>query len=180
MRVAATLPSVTGYVTSYVTGVMTGVVTGVDPSLETPFEFGGDNSPPLFCRREQGGRSGTRGCWDLSMLSQARLVAAFDDTFHHLRMPAAALPGLDAALVQRMLDDAGRSALGADLGLIERLRSDLGGIRHWLRNVLLKPNLPFCLPLIPLVTGWSRPRNGKRSARRGASACPTRQGCREV
>jgi hypothetical protein len=65
-------------------------------------------------------------------------------------MPAAALPGLDAALVQRMLDDAGRSALGADLGLIERLRSDLGGIRHWLRNVLLKPNLPFCLPLIPL------------------------------
>ena len=35
-----------------------------------------------------------------------------------------------AALVQRVSDDAERSTSGADLGLIERPRSDLGGVRQ--------------------------------------------------
>jgi hypothetical protein len=46
------------------------------------------------------------------------------------RAAARADPCLNAALVQRMSDDAERSTSSADLGLIERPRSDLGGVRQ--------------------------------------------------
>ena len=91
-----------------------------------------------------------------------------------------------AALVQRMSDDAERSTSGADLGLIERPRSDLGGVRQPAaeRAAKAKSVLLPCLQY-PSVTGWSRPRNGKRSARRGKGAGRSDQiglskGCEKV
>jgi hypothetical protein len=75
-----------------------------------------------------------------------------------------------AALVQRMSDDAERSTSGADLGLIERPRSDLGGVRQPAAERAAKAKSVLLPCLQCPVTGWSRPRNGKRSARRGKGA----------
>src|SRR6266403_1718698 len=56
-----------------------------------------------------------------------------------------------AALAQRVSDDAERSTSGADLGLIERPRSDLGGVRQPAAERAAKAkSVLLPLPPIPL------------------------------